>query len=191
MSLSLSLRRTLTVSVLAFSVLASVAGAYPRDRDDDRRRGRGHDDDGYDYATVLESVPITRMVQISEPRQICEDVPVEYRRERRSGAGVALGALLGAAIGHHAGSHSGHEGAGTAIGAVVGSQIGREVSPREVTIEQDMQTRCRTVESRYSEERVVGYRVVYRYAGRTYETELPEDPGRSLRVRVDVQPLPR
>ncbi len=36
------------------------------------------------------------MVRVSEPRQVCEDVPVEYRRERRSGAGVALGALIGA-----------------------------------------------------------------------------------------------
>jgi uncharacterized protein YcfJ len=59
-----------------------------------------------------------------------------------------------------------------------------------VTVERDWQTHCHTVESSYSEERVVGYRVVYRYNGRTYETELPEDPGRSLRVQVDVRPVP-
>lgn len=183
-----SLRRRLIAAVIIGSLAATAAIAEPRDRD--RDRGERHRDDGYEYATVLESIPITRMVRVSEPRQICEDVPVEYRRERRSGAGVALGALIGAAIGHHAGGHSGHQGSGTVIGAVVGSQIGREVAPREVTVERDLETRCRTVDSSYSEERVVGYRVVYRYNGRTYETELPDDPGSSLRVRVDVQPVP-
>lgn len=190
MSFRSALQVSLLATVVAASVFTSAAYAHPRDRDDERGRGRGHNA-GYEYATVLESIPITRMVRVSEPRQICEDIPVEYRRERRSGAGVALGALIGAAVGHHAGRHSDHEAAGTVIGAVVGSQIGREVSPREVTIERDLETRCRTVESSYSEERVVGYRVVYRYNGRTYETELPDDPGSSLRVQVDVRPVPR
>lgn len=190
MSFRSALQVSLLATVVTASVFTSAAYAHPRDRDDERGRGRGHNA-GYEYATVLESIPITRMVRVSEPRQICEDIPVEYRRERRSGAGVALGALIGAAVGHHAGRHSDHEAAGTVIGAVVGSQIGREVSPREVTIERDLETRCRTVESSYSEERVVGYRVVYRYNGRTYETELPDDPGSSLRVQVDVRPVPR
>lgn len=182
------LRAKLIALAVVAALSAAAVGAQPND---DRQRGRRHDGDGYEYATVLESVPIVKLVRVSEPRQICEDVPVEFRRERRSGAGVALGALIGAAIGHHSGRHSGHEGAGTVIGAVVGSQIGREVSPREVTIERDLETRCHTVERSYTEERVVGYRVVYRYNGRTYETEMPDDPGSSLRVQVDVRPVPR
>ena len=173
--------------LMATAVFATAASAQPRDPDKSHGRGRDH---GYEYATVLESIPITRTVRVSEPREVCEEVPVEYRRERRSGGGAALGALIGAVVGHNAGRHSDHEVAGTVIGAVVGSQIGREVSPRQVTVERDWQTHCHTVESSYSEERVVGYRVVYRYNGRTYETELPEDPGRSLRVQVDVRPVP-
>ncbi|HEX4911674.1 MAG TPA: glycine zipper 2TM domain-containing protein [Permianibacter sp.] len=181
----------LLVALLASLVLATTASALPRD--EHPGRGRGHDrdrDSDYGYATVLESIPITRTVRVSEPREVCEDVPVEYHRERRSGGGAALGALIGAVVGHHAGRHSDHEAAGTVIGAVVGSQIGRDVSPRQVTVERDWQTRCRTIDSSYTEERIVGYRVVYRYDGRTYETELPHDPGRSLRVQVDVRPVP-
>ncbi len=38
------------------------------------------------------------------------------------------------------------------------------------------------------EERIDGYDVVYRYRGQKYATRLPYDPGRELRVRVDVRP---
>ena len=40
----------------------------------------------------------------------------------------------------------------------------------------------------HQEERIDGYRVVYRYNGQKYATELPYDPGREIRVRVDVRP---
>jgi hypothetical protein len=36
--------------------------------------------------------------------------------------------------------------------------------------------------------RVTGYRVTYEYAGRSYTSVLPYDPGRRLAVRVDVEP---
>ncbi len=36
------------------------------------------------------------------------------------------------------------------------------------------------------DERVAGYRVTYEYNGRRQVTQLPYDPGRYLRVAVDV-----
>ncbi|HYM35429.1 MAG TPA: hypothetical protein VET48_08540, partial [Steroidobacteraceae bacterium] len=38
------------------------------------------------------------------------------------------------------------------------------------------------------EERVDGYRVTYVYHGREYTTRMPYDPGRHIRVNVDVSP---
>ena len=38
------------------------------------------------------------------------------------------------------------------------------------------------------EERIDGYRVSYEYNGRQFTTRLPYDPGRKIRVRVDVRP---
>jgi uncharacterized protein YcfJ len=38
------------------------------------------------------------------------------------------------------------------------------------------------------EERIDGYRVVYQFQGQKYATRMPYDPGRELRVRVDVRP---
>ena len=38
------------------------------------------------------------------------------------------------------------------------------------------------------DDRVIGYNVTYRYAGRNYRTRMDHHPGRTIRVRVDVRP---
>jgi hypothetical protein len=49
-------------------------------------------------------------------------------------------------------------------------------------------SRCREVRRTVYEERISGYRVRYRYGGSVYERVLAEDPGPTLRVRVNVRP---
>ena len=39
------------------------------------------------------------------------------------------------------------------------------------------------------EQRLLGYRVTYLYAGETYVTQMDQDPGSSLPVRVQVTPV--
>ncbi len=41
------------------------------------------------------------------------------------------------------------------------------------------------------ESRVVGYKVVYEYAGKQYTVQLPQDPGPTLQLRVSVDPVAR
>ena len=48
--------------------------------------------------------------------------------------------------------------------------------------------RCETNYRSHQEERIEGYRVVYKYQGQKYATRMPYDPGREIRVRVDVRP---
>ena len=48
--------------------------------------------------------------------------------------------------------------------------------------------RCETRYREHREQRIDGYRVLYRYHGQKYMTEMPYDPGNKLRVRVDVRP---
>ena len=48
--------------------------------------------------------------------------------------------------------------------------------------------RCETTFQSHREERIDGYRVTYRYKGQKYMTEMPYDPGRRMRVRVDIRP---
>jgi uncharacterized protein YcfJ len=47
--------------------------------------------------------------------------------------------------------------------------------------------RCHTVDN--WQNRLTGYRVVYEYAGRSYTTVMPNEPGRQIPVRVSVVPV--
>jgi uncharacterized protein YcfJ len=48
--------------------------------------------------------------------------------------------------------------------------------------------RCTTNYQSRQEERIDGYDVVYSYHGRRYATRTPFDPGKKLKIRVDVRP---
>jgi uncharacterized protein YcfJ len=48
--------------------------------------------------------------------------------------------------------------------------------------------RCETQYRDHQEKRVDGYDVVYRYHGQKYATRMPRDPGRKIRIRIDIRP---
>jgi uncharacterized protein YcfJ len=78
---------------------------------------------------------------------------------------------------------------GAVLGAAVGNEIGKNGRHdyREPRYEEVQ--RCSTRYEERFDERVAGYRVTYDYNGRRQVTRLPYDPGRYLRVAVDVHPL--
>jgi len=129
---------------------------------------------------------------VAVPRQECSSQYVnEVRRTgSRDYGGAIVGGIAGALIGNQVGRGHGRE-AATAVGAVVGAMAGDNVAnrgqseqyvevPREVTS-------CRTVQD--VQPRFTGYRVDYEYHGQAYSTFMPQDPGRTLRVRVSVDPI--
>ena len=68
-------------------------------------------------------------------------------------------------------------------GAVLGNTIeGNQASNSRV---QDVQN-CTT--QTFYQDRISGYNVRYEYAGREYQTQMPYDPGPSIRVQVQVTP---
>lgn len=148
----------------------------------------------YDYARVLSAEPIVRYVTVTTPVRECwqdtEYVTVD-RRVRGSAAGTLVGAIVGGVVGHQFGSGRGNDAAtvaGTLIGAAVGNETAKRRNGVEYTEYARPVERCRTVMQETEEERIDGYRVVYRYRGQKYATRMPYDPGRELRVRVDVRP---
>lgn len=166
-------------------------------------RADGYDDyDDYgDYdgeafyvdAPVVEVRPLIRVVEVSDPRRVCWDEKVErIARDDRRGpsTGTVIGTVIGGAIGHNA-SKGRSRGAATAAGAVLGAVIGRDISrarsgpPRRVLT---TERRCELERNVREEERIDGYRVFYRYAGRTFETRSDYDPGDTIRVRVSITP---
>ena len=132
-----------------------------------------------------------------------------YRDSSRAN-GAAVGAIVGGALGNQAGKGDGRK-AATIAGAVIGGVIGAEVAENnrrdrpyaDIAYPRDGYSRCYgngygngygyndgyRRDDRYGyEERVIGYNVTYRYAGRNYRTQMDHHPGRTIRVRVDVRP---
>ena len=149
----------------------------------------------YDEADVLDSTPIYRVVESSSPREECweEDIArTERSYGRQSATPGILGAIIGGALGNAVGHHKRNEQVGTVVGAVlggsIGSDIGRNRNSRSDTYIETVE-RCRTVYVNEQEEKLVGYDVRYSYNGSQHTVRMPEDPGSTVRVRVDVEPV--
>jgi uncharacterized protein YcfJ len=156
-----------------------------------------------DRARVVSSHPVVEQIPID--REECWNDRVrgyEDRRVTRSdtgapiGAGTVLGAIIGGVAGHQVGSGRGNDvatAAGAIVGGLVGNQIdrnnagppGRVTEVERVPVDRTVQ-RCRVVHE--VREATVGFDVRYEYHGRQFTTRLPRDPGRNLRVEVEVRP---
>ncbi len=150
----------------------------------------------YDYAKVVSAQPMVRYVTVTTPVRECweemEYYSVDRRRHHRGGR-TLVGALIGGVIGHQFGSGRGNDAAtvaGTLIGAAVGNDAARSRYDDRYAVSRHGRPveRCETRYQEHQEERIDGYRVTYRYNGQKYVTEMPYDPGRRIRVHVDVRP---
>jgi uncharacterized protein YcfJ len=150
---------------------------------------------------VEPSRPVARQECWSEPAPSYASrgggYPDAYRdpyapRAQTSGSGALIGAIAGGVLGNSVGDGDGRK-AATVIGAVLGGTIGNNIERNggyrnEAAGYPQQVQRCRTVTSQVRDERVLGYRVGYEYAGRRYETMTDYHPGSEIRVRVDVSP---
>lgn len=132
--------------------------------------------------------------RVSVPHKECSSEWVSETREvpaERQYGGAVIGGLAGALIGNQVGKGHGRE-AATAVGAVVGALTGDNLDNRGRTggyveeVPREIK-RCRTVED--VQTRLMGYRVSYEYRGQQYTTFMDEQPGKTIPVRVSVEPL--
>ncbi len=112
--------------------------------------------------------------QVAVPRQTCAQSVTP--NAPTSGAGAFSGAVTGAVLGSIIGDG---RGAGALIGAVGGAIVGDKV---ESNANSQPVTTCTT--QTVMENRLVGYNVVYEYAGKTYNVQLPQDPGPTLPLQI-------
>ena len=142
----------------------------------------------YDYAKVISSKPVYSYVTVKKPVRECWQETEYYTRYegRRNAPGRTIaGAVIGGVIGHQFGSGRGKD-AATVAGAMLGASIGHGPVLRveySVPVE-----RCETRYRAHQEQRIDGYDVVYRYNGQKYATRMPYDPGKKIKVRVDIRP---
>lgn len=179
--------KTLAASALGIGLAVLVFGAAEPARAD-RNVAR------YDYARVISSEPIVRYVTVRTPVRECREETRYYEVPRSApGTGIAtlFGAVVGGVVGHQFGSGSGNDAAtvaGTLIGAAVGNGTARRRYGTETVEYAEPVQRCWTTVRERREERIDSYRVVYQYRGQKYATQMPYDPGRELRIRVDIRP---
>ena len=128
---------------------------------------------------VLSATPITQ--QVAVPQQVCGNETIYNGARAPSGAGAVLGAIAGGAAGNAIGGGSGRA-AATAIGLIGGAVLGNSIEAGRPGYENVQ--RCTT--QTYYDNRVVGYDVVYEYAGRQYSTRTQTDPGGW--IPLNVQP---
>ena len=151
----------------------------------------------YDEARVVNVEPLFERVSYTVPTEVCREEQVAYHNKpRRAGiTGPLIGAVIGGAIGNAVGHRKRNKQVGTAVGALLGGSIGADVSRQrasrgynEGSTRYRTEQICHTEREIREEERPAGYRVTYAYAGQTHTTRMDRDPGRTLRVRVNVTP---
>ncbi|NOT88219.1 MAG: glycine zipper 2TM domain-containing protein [Lysobacter sp.] len=104
---------------------------------------------------------------------------------------TVIGAIVGGALGTQVGGGDGRTAAtiaGAAIGAAIGGNSGRDNRYEGYDRYSDnsgTERRCRTIGGNGGRDT---YRVSYTYAGLAYQTVTNINPGRTLRVLVDVRP---
>jgi len=187
-----TLKTTIAVAML---VVASVAAAG----DDGRRHGKKNHDytprhDLYDYAKVVAVQPIYREVRVSNPVRECWDEPVYHTRHNghKSAGGMLAGGLIGGIIGHQIGNGRGNKVA-TAMGTLIGAQIGHQAVNGDTRQHDDTvvgyEEQCKTRHQVSYEQVVDAYDVTYRYRGQRYHVEMPYDPGKRIKMRIQFTPV--
>lgn len=144
-------------------------------------------EDSYEYARVLNSIPLPGP-QVA--RQICQPVTVVQQQavaSRNSGnvIGAIAGGVLGAVVGSRFGGGHGRD-AATVAGAIGGTMIGQGMgdgSPASPELVTTTQQNCQTV---YEAGPPAGYKVTYDYQGRLYTSILTSPPGAQLRLRKRI-----
>jgi len=149
-----------------------------------------------DYAKVVDVRPIYREVEVSSPVTECWDEPVIQAGAgvgHKSASGMAVGGILGGIIGHQIGKGNGKKLA-TVVGTIIGARVGHDavnghVQSASQSQYTEYQQQC-AVRHRVSYEEVLdGYRVIYRYKGERYELEMPYDPGKRIKLRIQIEPV--
>jgi len=123
---------------------------------------------------VISATPVIH--QVAVPRQVCSVQPVAAQP---SGAGAVIGAIAGGLLGNTVGHGTGRF-AATGIGMVAGAAVGNSIENNNAHA-QAVQ-RCAT-QTTY-ENRTVAYNVVYEYAGKQYNVQMPHDPGPTIQLQL-------
>lgn len=146
------------------------------------------------YGKVTNVSPVYREVRVSNPVKECWQEPVTHTKVRHgssSAGGTLAGGIIGGVIGHQFGKGRGKKLA-TAVGTIIGAQVGHDAN-RGTQASHTRYTQyeefCEVQQHVSYEEVVDSYNVTYRYKGNRYQTNMPYDPGKRIKLKVSVEPV--
>ena len=185
-----TLKTTIAVIVLIFAnaaIAANNSHSYKKHNYKPRH-------DLYEYARVTSVQPVYRQVEVSRPVRECWEKPIYHTRSqpRRSAGGMLVGGLPGGIIGHQIGKGRTNKVA-IVVGTIVGAQIGHNAvnahSGHDTQTVAGYEEHCKTRHEVGYEEVIDGYDVTYRYRGSSYQIEMPYDPGKRIKMRIQFAPV--
>lgn len=172
---------TLVLTALTLALtLANTSWAQAPARNPVYEQGPAQEVVSPDRGNVISVTPVVQ--QVAVPRRVCHDDAVVVQRQP-SGAGALIGAIAGGAMGNAIGAGAGRA-AATAIGVIGGAAVGNSIESGGAGGQEQTVRRCATQTS--VEDRTTAYSVVYEYGGRQYTTQMRQDPGRYVQVRVQA-----
>lgn len=123
--------------------------------------------------------------QAAVPRQSCTQSPA-VAPAQNSGGGAIIGAIAGGLIGSQLGGRD-SKGITAMAGVIGGAMLGDKAESQGNA---PLPTTTCTTQTVY-ENRLIGYNVVYEYAGKQYNVQLPQDPGPTISLQVTPVGAPR
>lgn len=151
------------------------------------------------HSTVIdapvESVqPLVEIVSQRIPIETCREERVrviERAPERSSAVPTLVGGLVGGTVGRVIGQNSSKRGLITGVGAAVGAAVAhnRTTAARRDHEYYDTEEICSVDYEIREHERVNGYRVSYRFGDKIYTTRTASEPGNTIPVRIELDPL--
>jgi uncharacterized protein YcfJ len=146
-----------------------------------------------DTAKVIDVEPLYQTIEINHPERYCWDEDVSYYEPgRKSYTGTLVGGLVGGVMANQIYQGRGkNRDAATLAGALLGGAIGHDLSrnQRQSHLTTATERHCEVQDQTTYEERLIGYRVKYRYQGHIFTTRTKEHPGRRIPIRVGVDPM--
>lgn len=145
-----------------------------------------------DTARVTHVEPQYTTVRVSTPQRECRQER-QYRsnsNQHQSYTTTIAGGIVGGVLGNQFGGGNGKK-IMTVAGALLGGSVGRDYNYNKSRPHSSYDTveQCRTVDRFHDERRNDGYRVTYRYNGKSYTTHMNSYPGKRIPVEVSVRPV--
>ena len=180
---------TLLILLVVFSPIVS---ASPENHHfNTRHKENMHHSAG--YARVIFVKPVYKTVRVSRPQVKC----VNHSPYQSGGTVIhygspeqaVMGGLIGGIVGHQLGNNR-NRAFTTMAGVVIGSTIANNMTGASYSVSQyrrDSHQHCRQQTLIIEQQKIVGYKVKYRYRGKIYVTKTRHHPGDRFPIHAGLQ----